>query len=607
MTTPKFGAEFFRNDDEALPILGADFSVIGIVTDSDDANADLLPLNTPKRFNSLDPAFLAGLGTGNLASAVYLINQQIAGLNGSADLVVVRVATGGSGAATRANVVAGLQVMLTAPEELGVTPRLITCPGHTSQFTATGGVTSATPAAKAGGNTGAGTYTAADPAFTDAVKPGVYSLRITGGAKAAAAAQAAGGNVGNGTVGSLTADTGAAVGTWTLRCVAEAADGGSFILIRPNGTVHPGLVVVGSAFNGTDALNLTIADGSTDFDIGDEFTIAVSHSVPSGGGVFSLTDPDGIALAPGTVGVAYDSVLRFTVADGTPDFIVGDGFNITVARSADSVVINPVVAALPAVCESLLAVSCVQLPDTSHHAAQVARETINSQRVFANGLSIKHYVGESVVTRDSAPVSLGLAVRVDNEKSGVPGHPFANRRVNGVVGTNRPVAFSMTDGASEGQRMLADSIGIIVRGQVGVDGAISDAGYTAINVWNTSDDPLWNQIHQIRISDYLTVACLRIARVFLGRSLSRQLVENYIQSIEYFLRDLTAAGHILGGRVVFKGELNSPESIRLGKIVLTLKQEPNPAFVLASHELQRYRPAVEMLIADIVARSGAGN
>lgn len=52
----------------------------------------------------------------------------------------------------------------------------------------------------------------------------------------------------------------------------------------------------------------------------------------SGGGRFQVVDPDGNRLADALVGVAYVSPqIGFTIADGDPDFAVGDSFTITVA------------------------------------------------------------------------------------------------------------------------------------------------------------------------------------------------------------------------------------------------------------------------------------
>lgn len=52
----------------------------------------------------------------------------------------------------------------------------------------------------------------------------------------------------------------------------------------------------------------------------------------SGAGVFMVTDPAGINLGTGNVGAAFSAGgIGFTIADGTPDFASGDGFDITVA------------------------------------------------------------------------------------------------------------------------------------------------------------------------------------------------------------------------------------------------------------------------------------
>lgn len=100
--------------------------------------------------------------------------------------------------------------------------------------------------------------------------------------KAVAAAVADGGNTGNGTVGSLTMGAKAKIGTYTLTCIATATNGGTFSVIDPDG-VRLKDAVVGVAYT-SSGLNLTIADGGTDFAAGDKFTIAVS----AGSGKYKL-------------------------------------------------------------------------------------------------------------------------------------------------------------------------------------------------------------------------------------------------------------------------------------------------------------------------------
>ena len=606
MSNPNIGVIVERPENESVPVLGADFSKIGIVTTAADASNSVLPLGVAKRFGSRDPVLLAGCGVGNyLADAIRGINDQLPEFQSSADLIIVRVAVGGSLNATLQNVVDGLEVLRQAPHEINATPRIIICPGYTNQNDSVGGTIEVERTAD-GGNTGAGALTLAGTPYLTGVKAGIYEVEIIGGAKAAAAAVAGGGNSGNGTVGSLTADTGAAIGTWTLRCV-EAGATGKFLVLKPDGTPDaPGLATVGSAYNGTAGLNLTLADGSNDFAVNDTFTIVVSHSVPSGGGTFKVTDPDGIRLADGTVGNAYTTQIAFTLADGTPDFVVGDKWEVEVTITAAQLTANPVVAALPSVLAGLLATAYVDTPDSSLNAAENWRETIQSDRIMAIGLSALVLEGGEIVSRPMASRVAGLVARIDNTHGGKPFNPFANRPIYGIVGTNRYVPFSLTDGATEGQLMLAADIAVVVRGELGVDGAAAEGGFAFFGTDSMANGELWAQIHQVRGADYIAVECIQIARSFLGRAVTADLAEAWLNSIKFMLRDHAADNDILKDfEVRFLKDENSPEQIRLGHLTVTPKIEPCPAFKVAHHKILRHRPAVDGLVDEIISRLGA--
>ena len=99
----------------------------------------------------------------------------------------------------------------------------------------------------------------------------------------------------------------AEVGIYRLACITAGADGGTFQVLSPRGYVLPNLTV-GTAYAG-DHLNLTVADVTTDFVVGDTFAIEVA-----GDGKVVALDPaavDGTADAIGIV--AFD----VTAPDGT--------------------------------------------------------------------------------------------------------------------------------------------------------------------------------------------------------------------------------------------------------------------------------------------------
>lgn len=89
-----------------------------------------------------------------------------------------------------------------------------------------------------------------------------------------AAAVAGSGNTGNGTMGSITVSSHARIGTYTLRINVANTNAGAFEIRNQNGALV-GTGNVASAFVG-GGLAFTLADGSTDFAVGDTFTITVT-------------------------------------------------------------------------------------------------------------------------------------------------------------------------------------------------------------------------------------------------------------------------------------------------------------------------------------------
>lgn len=98
----------------------------------------------------------------------------------------------------------------------------------------------------------------------------VLGKTLTGGSATATA----GTNTGNGTMGTITVGGTAKVGTYVLKITKAATNAGDFQVVDPEGDVC-GLGTVAVAFSG-GGLSFTLADGSTDFAVGDTFSIAVT-------------------------------------------------------------------------------------------------------------------------------------------------------------------------------------------------------------------------------------------------------------------------------------------------------------------------------------------
>jgi phage tail sheath protein FI len=263
---------------------------------------------------------------------------------------------------------------------------------------------------------------------------------------------------------------------------------------------------------------------------------------------------------------------------------------------------NPVVAALPAALGKLLAVAPVDVDDTSTANALDARETMNFEGMFPVGIAQRVMEGQSVVTRSGAARVVGLMIRNDNVHGGEPFHPFANQPIYGSVGISRPLPFSLLDGSTEGQQLLEGGVSIFVTGETGVDGSPADGGVLFIGTDHSATAAQTTQIHQYRAMNYLKVKMIKITREFLGKPITLDFTEAWLRSLQYMLRDHKAAGDILGFKLDFEPDRNSPENIRLGHLHVSVQIEPTTAFKLAEHEIGRYRPALDGLVQDLVTQ-----
>lgn len=164
-------------------------------------------------------------------------------------------------------------------------------------------------------------------------KLGTYSLTcIAAGAPVAGAATGeadAANAAGTGTITAApTVGAGAKVGVYRLTCIGVETDKGVFLFEDPDG-IEIG-VVNATVENTAGGLTFTIADGATDFTEGEGFTITVAAAAGNSG-TFRVLDPQGNRMADLTVGAAYDNgAIAFTLADGSTDFAVGDTFTIAV-------------------------------------------------------------------------------------------------------------------------------------------------------------------------------------------------------------------------------------------------------------------------------------
>ncbi len=267
---------------------------------------------------------------------------------------------------------------------------------------------------------------------------------------------------------------------------------------------------------------------------------------------------------------------------------------------------NAVCAALPALCAKLLAHAVVDGPATTEQAALDWRETLSSSRLIPVDPAVRVMNGTEVAVVPLSPAVIGIGVRRDHEKQGRPFHSWANQPVQGIVGPSRPINFSLTDGATEGQRMLSHNLGVLLRGEMGVETAIASGGFVFVGTDNAGEDDLWRFYNVTRGRDYIHLMFLRTLRFYLGRfNITGQTVQAVLNTIGFALRDLKADGDILGYEVKFTRDQNSPEELRQGRFTVNFAAEEAPVLRFLGIQSARYRPALDALLDDLLAQVGA--
>lgn len=286
-------------------------------------------------------------------------------------------------------------------------------------------------------------------------------------------------------------------------------------------------------------------------------------------------------------------------------FTGGGGTGATATATIDKLA-NPVVAALPAVLSKLLGVAVVSGPHTNLQDFTDWRETIQSDRIIPVETWVKY--GAPPVAIDSVGSILGIAVRRDHENGGRPFKSWANQPVQGIVGPSRALGFSLTDGSTEGQSILALNGGVILRGEAGVETAIASGGFVYVGTDTASEDPLWRFYNVMRGRDYIHLMFLKTLRTFLGRrNITSGTIEDIVTTMKLALRDLQADGDILGYTVGFTRDQNSPEDLRLGKFTVNFAAEEAPVLRYLGIQSARYRPALDALLDQLLAQLDVAN
>jgi len=235
----------------------------------------------------------------------------------------------------------------------------------------------------------------------------------------------------------------------------------------------------------------------------------------------------------------------------SPRILLAPGF--THQRSSGSA--NAVVAELIGIAERLRAVIIADGPNTVDSAAIAYAGDFGSARVYAVDPWVKKLDSDgNEIMAPASPCVAGLIAKSDNER-GFWWSP-SNQSINGILGTGRAVDFALGDENCRANLLNEQNIATIIR----------QDGFRLWGNRSLSSDPKWAFLSVRRTADMINDSLLRAHLWAVDRNISKTYVEDVTESVNAYLRHLTAIGAIINGRCWADPALNTPDQIAQGKI-----------------------------------------
>jgi len=274
----------------------------------------------------------------------------------------------------------------------------------------------------------------------------------------------------------------------------------------------------------------------------------------------------------------YKGVQAFLSAESivhaAPRVLIAPGF--THQRPNNQA--NPVISSMLVIADRLRAVIIADGPNTNDQEAITWRNDFGNARVYIVDPWVKIFIDSEQVVPPS-PYIAGLIARSDNE-NGFWWSP-SNQEIYGIVGTARPVDFTLGDANCRANFLNENEVTTIIRQE----------GYRLWGNRSCSSDPKWAFLSVRRTADLINDSLLRAHMWAVDRNITRTYLDDVVESVNAYLAHLKALGAILGGQCYPDPELNTPANIAQGKVYFDFDfTPPYPAerIVFRSHLINDY-------------------
>jgi phage tail sheath protein FI len=223
---------------------------------------------------------------------------------------------------------------------------------------------------------------------------------------------------------------------------------------------------------------------------------------------------------------------------------------------------NPVVTALIGVAEKLRSIIVADGPNTNDEDAIKWRKSIGSSRVYVVDPWVKVFTSGKEEILPASPFVAGLIAKVDNEY-GFWWSP-SNQEINGIVGTSRPVDFTLGDANCRANHLNENEVATIIH----------QKGYRLWGNRTCSSDSKWAFLSVRRTADLINDSLLRAHLWAVDRNITKTYMDDVIEGVNSYLAHLKAQGAILSGKCYASPDLNTPANIASGKVYFDFEFTP---------------------------------
>lgn len=314
---------------------------------------------------------------------------------------------------------------------------------------------------------------------------------------------------------------------------------------------------------------------------GSGYTSAPTVTLSGGGGTGAT------AVAVLGTGANAGKVVSVTITNPGSGYtsaptvaFTGGGGTLAAATASFGIVGNAVVSELIGIAERLRAVIIADGPNTNDADAINYAGDFGSKRVYlVDPKVIKVDEAGNNVTEWSSPCVAGLLAKSDNER-GFWWSP-SNQNINGIIGTSRPIDFTLGDPNARANLLNEQNVATIIR----------EDGFRLWGNRTLSSDQKWTFLCVVRTADIINDSLMAAHLWAVDRGITKQYVEDVVEGVNSYLRHLTTIGAILGGTCWADPDLNTADQIAQGKVYFDFDFTPvYPAehIIMRSHLVGDY-------------------